>query len=67
MLYKSLCVVITDWGDLRDQIFSRTGFAPSDIGLPETTVEPVPHELLPTYPCCQPTRVLIIYRAALRG
>ena len=29
MLYKSLCVVITDWGDLRDQIFSRTGFAPS--------------------------------------
>ena len=30
MLYKSLCVVPTDWGDLRDQIFSRTGFAPSD-------------------------------------
>ena len=30
MSYKSLCVVITDWGDLRDQIFSRTGFAPSD-------------------------------------
>ena len=29
MSYKSLCVVITDWGDLRDQIFSRTGFAPS--------------------------------------
>ena len=29
MLYKSLCVVITDWGDLRDQIFTRTGFAPS--------------------------------------
>ena len=30
MSYKSLCVVITDWGDLRDQIFSRTGFAPSE-------------------------------------
>ena len=29
MSYKSLCVVPTDWGDLRDQIFSRTGFAPS--------------------------------------
>ena len=29
MSYKSLCVVITDWGDPRDQIFSRTGFAPS--------------------------------------
>ena len=32
MSYKSLCVVITDWGDLRDQIFSRTGFAPSAYG-----------------------------------
>ena len=29
MSYKSLCVVITDLGDLRNQIFFRTGFAPS--------------------------------------
>ena len=29
MTYMSLCVVMTDWGNLRDEIFSRTGFAPS--------------------------------------
>ena len=29
MPYMSLCVVMTDWGNLRDQIFPRTGFAPS--------------------------------------
>ena len=32
MPYMSLCVVMTDWGNLRDQIFPRTGFAPSDLG-----------------------------------
>jgi len=29
MPFMSLCVVMTDWGNLRDQIFPRTGFAPS--------------------------------------
>ena len=32
MPHTSLCVVMTDWWNLRDQIFSRTGFAPSDEG-----------------------------------
>ena len=30
MPYMSLCVVMIDLGNLRDQIFPRTGFAPSD-------------------------------------
>ena len=30
MPYMSLCVVMIDPGNLRDQIFPRTGFAPSD-------------------------------------
>ena len=29
MPYMSLCVVMIDPGNLRDQIFPRTGFAPS--------------------------------------
>ena len=29
MPYMSLCVVMIDLGNLRDQIFPRTGFAPS--------------------------------------
>ena len=34
MTYMSLCVVMTDWGNLRDEIFSRTGFAPSVARVP---------------------------------
>ena len=36
MTYMSLCVVMTDWGNLRDEIFSRTGFAPSGPLTPRT-------------------------------
>ena len=37
MTYMSLCVVMTDWGNLRDEIFSRTGFAPSVALLAESS------------------------------
>ena len=30
MFLSVLSVVMIDWGNLRGQIFSRTGFAPSD-------------------------------------
>ena len=40
-MYMSLCVVMTDWGNLRDEIFSRTGFAPSAF---------IPHLHTPTSP-----------------
>ena len=30
MLYRSLRVVVTDWGNQRGRIFFPTGFAPSD-------------------------------------
>ena len=33
MPYMSLCVVMTDWGNLRDLIFPRTGFAKKTIAV----------------------------------
>ena len=37
MPYMSLCVVMIDLGNLRDQIFPRTGFAPRDATYTEVT------------------------------
>ena len=43
MPYMSLCVVMIDLGNLRDQIFPRTGFAPSAASEPDASEPAQPH------------------------